>query len=60
MKSFHILIVENLLFLHSTFSFFLAVGNLSIATFVYYTAPKPVAAIDSSEPKLKDLPLDDS
>lgn len=50
MKSFHILAIEVIVFLYLTFSFFLAVGTLSIATFVYYTAPKPVAAIDASKP----------
>lgn len=36
-------------------SFFLAVGSLSIAIYVYYTAPKPIAKIDIREiPSIPD------
>ena len=42
-------------FFISKMSFFLAVGSLSIAIYVNYTAPKPVAKIDIKEiPSIPD------
>ena len=36
-------------------SFFLAVGSIFIAIYVYYTAPKPIAKIDIQEiPSIPD------